>query len=188
MSCLNKCPWSVTLFLVFIICLSAQLSSADSVLFTGNLTSDGAAVGSGDPVIINPNTINLGDAFAIALTYNPSSFTQPTSNSYLLSSASLTLAFDGYSFLYTSAGSNFIEFATPGAFGAGTVSFLVCSSAACTTDFMNLYFTGIVTNLGTLASQVGGLTGDPGASPSQFEFLRNFSDGRKGRRKESSSW
>ncbi len=124
-------------------------------------------------MIINPSTINLGDPFAIALTYDPSSFTQPTSNSYLLTSASLTLAFDGYTFLYTSAGGNFIEFSTPGAFGAGTASFLVCSSAvACTTtDFINLYFTGSVTNLGTLASQVGGLAGDPNASPSAFTFF-----------------
>jgi hypothetical protein len=179
MKYISTCRWSLRLLLVFIFSVSAQLARADSILFTGNLTSDGAAVGSGDPVIINPSTINLGDPFAVAVTYNPSSFTQPTSNSYLLTNASLTLAFDGYSFLYTSAGGNFIEFATPGAFGAGTASFLVCSSAvACTTtDFMNLYFTGSVTNLGTLASQVGGLTGDPSASPSQFEFLRNFSDG-----------
>ena len=30
---------------------------------------------------------------------------------------------------------------------------------------------------GTLAAQAGGLSGDPRASPSEFEFLRNFSDG-----------
>src|SRR5260370_23586005 len=177
MSYISTCRWSLRLLMVFIFSVSAQLARADSILFTGNLTSDGAAVGSGDPIIINPGTINLGDPFAVALTYDPSSFTQPTSNSYLLTNASLTLAFDGYSFLYTSAGGNFIEFATPGAFGAGTASFLICSSAACPTDFMNLYFAGSVTNLGTLASQVGGLTGDPNASPAQFEVLRNVPDG-----------
>lgn len=34
-----------------------------------------------------------------------------------------------------------------------------------------------MTSPGTLAAQAGSLTGDPGASPSEFEFLRNFSDG-----------
>src|SRR4029077_12030821 len=32
-------------------------------------------------------------------------------------------------------------------------------------------------SLSTLPAQVGGLSGDPGASTSEFEFPRNFSDG-----------
>jgi hypothetical protein len=164
------------LLLVGAMLICRQTATADAVLFTGNLTSDGAAVGSGDPVITNPATINAGDPFSLLLTYNPASFTQ-SGNSYVLTDASLTLQFDTYSFPYTSA--NYIEFSSPGAFGPGTTSFLICSSlAGCSTnDFINLYFTGTVTSPSTLAAQASGLSGDPGASPSEFEFLRNFADG-----------
>jgi hypothetical protein len=72
-------------------------------------------------VITNSGTINIGDAFSILLTYNPASFTH-SGNSYVLTDASLALAFDGYSFTYTSKAGNYIEFSTPGVFGAGTVS------------------------------------------------------------------
>jgi hypothetical protein len=97
----------------------------------------------------------------------------------VLTNADLTLQFDGYSFGYASAAGNYLEFASPGVFGPGTTSFLICSSLAnCSTqDFLTLYFTGTVTSPGTLAAQAGGLSGDPRASPSEFEFLRNFSDG-----------
>jgi hypothetical protein len=93
--------------------------------------------------------------------------------------AGLTLQFDGHTFGYTSAAGNYLEFSSPGVFGPGTTSFLICSSLAnCSTeDFLTLYFQGTVTSLSTLAAQAGGLSGDPGASPSEFEFLRNFSDG-----------
>lgn len=159
-------------------CLSDQTILADVVSFTGNLTSDGAAVGSGDPVITNPSTIHIGDPFSILLTYNPASFTH-SANSYVLLDSSLTLKFDGYSFGYTSAAGNYLALYTPGAFGSGTTSFQFCSSlAGCSTDdFLNLYFDGTVTNLSTLASQASGLSGDIDASPSEFEFPRNFSDG-----------
>ena len=55
----------------------------------------------------------------------------------------------------------------------------MCSSAAgcASDDFINLYFTGSVADLSTLTSQASGLSGDPSASPSEFEFLRNFADG-----------
>ncbi len=156
----------------------SQTARADMVTFTGNLTSDGTAVGSGDPVITDPTTIHTGDPFSIALSYDPASFTQ-SGSSFVLTNASLTLQFDGYSFGYASAAGNYIEFSTPGVFGSGTTSFLICSSLAnCSTeDFLTLYFKGTVTSPGTLAAQAGGLSGDPGASPSEFEFLRNFSDG-----------
>jgi hypothetical protein len=97
----------------------------------------------------------------------------------VLTNAGLTLQFDGYTFGYTSAVGNYIEFSSPGVFGAGTTSFLICSSLAnCSTeDFLTLYFQGTVTSPSTLAAQAGGLSGDPGASPSEFEFLRNFPDG-----------
>jgi hypothetical protein len=159
-------------------CLSNPTVLADQVTFTGNLTSDGAAVGSGDPVITNPSTINIGDPFSLLLTYNPASVTH-TGSSYVLTDASLTLKFDGYSFAYTSAAGNYLALYTPGAYGSGTTSFQFCSSfAGCSTDdFLNLYFDGTVTNLSTLASQASGLSGDMDASPSEFEFLRNFSDG-----------
>ena len=161
-----------------LISLCSQTARADMITITGNLTSDGAAVGSGDPVIVNPSTINSGDPFSITLNYDPASFTQ-SGSSYVLTSASLTLQFDGYSFGYDSAAGNYIEFASPGAFGAGTTSFLICSALAnCSTqDFLILYFTGTVTNPGTLAAQASELSGDPGASPSEFDFLRNFADG-----------
>jgi hypothetical protein len=148
------------------------------ITITGNLSSDGSAVGSGDPVITDSSTINSGDPFSIALSYNPASFTQ-SGSSYVLTNAGLTLQFDNYTFGYTSAAGNYLEFSSPGAFGSGTTSFLFCSSLAnCSTeDFLTLYFHGSVTSPGTLAAQAGGLTGDPGASPSEFEFLRNFSDG-----------
>jgi hypothetical protein len=156
-----------------LICI--QPATAD-VIFIGHLSSDGTAVDSGDPVITNPATVNLGDPFSIALSYNPASAVQ-TGSSYVLTGASLTLQFDGYTFSYTAA--NYIEFSTPGVFGTGTASFLICSSlAACSTDdFITLYFAGTVTSLSTLAAQAGGLSGDPSASPSEFEFLRNFDGG-----------
>jgi hypothetical protein len=44
-------------------------------------------------------------------------------------------------------------------------------------DFINLYYSGNVTSPATLAAQASGLSGDASASPSEFEFLRNFSDG-----------
>ena len=160
------------------ISLCGQTARADVITITGNLTSDGSAVGSGDPVISNPSTINSGDPFSITLSYDPTSFTQ-SGSSYVLTNAILTLEFDSYTFGYDSAGGNYLEFSSPGVFGSGTTSFLICSSLAnCSTeDFLTLYFQGTVTSPSTLAAQAGGLSGDPAASPSEFEFLRNFSDG-----------
>src|SRR5579863_4273639 len=160
------------------ISLFSQTARADMITITGNLTSDGSAVGSGDPVITNPSTVNSDDPFSILLGYDPASVTQAGS-SFVLTNASLTLQFDGYTFGYSSAAGNYLEFASPGVFGPGTTSFLICSSLAdCSTeDFLTLYFKGTVTSPNTLAAQEGGLSGDPGASPSEFEFLRNFSDG-----------
>lgn len=110
-----------------LISVCSQTARADMVTFTGNLASDGSAVGSGDPVITNPSTINTGDPFSIALSYDPASFIQ-SGSSFVLTNASLTLQFDGYSFGYASASGNYIEFSAPGVFGSGTTSFLVCSS------------------------------------------------------------
>jgi hypothetical protein len=136
--------------------LCGQTARADLVSISGNLTSDGSAVGSGDPVIIDPSTINPGDPFSITLSYDPASFTQ-SGSSYVLTNASLMLQFDGYTFGYTSAAGNYIEFSTPGAFGRGTTSFLICSSLAnCSTqDFLTLYFQGIVTSPSTLGGASG---------------------------------
>ncbi len=160
------------------ISLFSQTARADMITITGNLTSDGPAVGSGDPVITNPSTVNSDDPFSIFLSYDPASVTQ-SGSSFVLTNASVTLQFDGYTFGYSSAAGNYLEFASPGVFGPGTTSFLICSSLAdCSTeDFLTLYFKGTVTSPNTLAAQEGGLSGDPGASPSEFEFLRNFSDG-----------
>lgn len=164
--------------LAFAACAGIQPATADSITIAGNLSSDRAAVSSADPVIVDPTTINVGDPFSILLTYNPASSTH-SGNSFVLNDASLTLSFDAYSFAYSAVAGNFIEFSTPGAFGLGTASFFICSSLAnCSiTDFITLYFSGTITDLNSLASQVGGLTGDAGASPSEFEFLRNFDDG-----------
>lgn len=161
-----------------LVSVCSQTVRADSITITGNLTSDGSAVGSGDPVISDPSTINSGDPFSILLSYDPTSFTQ-SGNSYVLTNAGLTLQFDGYTFGYTSAAGNYLEFSSAGVFGPGTTSFLFCSSLAnCSTeDFLTLYLKGTVTSPSTLAAQEGGLSGDPGASPSEFEFLRNFADG-----------
>ena len=113
------------------------------ITITGNLTSDGSAVGSGDPVISNPSTINSGDAFSIALSYDPTSFTQ-SGSSYVLTNASLTLEFDSYTFSYDSAGGNYLEFSSPGVFGPGTTSFLICSSLAnCSTEDFLLVMGGL---------------------------------------------
>lgn len=163
---------------VILISLCSQTARADMITITGKLTSDGSAVSSGDPVITNPFTINSEDAFSIGLSYDPTSFTQ-SGSSFVLTNASLTLQFDGYKFGYSSAAGNYLEFASPGVFGLGTTSFFICSSLAnCSTeDFLTLYLQGTVTSPSTLAEQAGGLSGDPGASPSEFEFLRNFSDG-----------
>jgi hypothetical protein len=132
------------------ISLCGQTARADMITITGNLTSDGSAVGSGDPVITNPSTINSGDPFSIALSYDPASFAQ-SGNSFVLTNASMTLEFDGYTFGYTSAAGNYIEFSTPGVFGPGTASFLICSSLPnCSTeDFLTLYLQGSVTSLST---------------------------------------
>jgi len=173
----RKVPIRVAVLGAILISLCSQSARADSITITGNLTSNGSAVGSGDPVT-NPSTINSGDPFSIGLSYDPASFTQ-SGSSFVLTNASLTLQFDGYTFGYSSAAGNYLEFASPGVFGPGTTSFLICSSLAnCSTeDFLTLYFQGTVTSPSTLAAQAGGLSGDPGASPSEFEFLRNFSDG-----------
>ena len=165
-------------FAILAIILCAQSAQADSITISGTLSSDGAAVGSGDPVIVDPNTINVGDLFSIVFTYDSTTATQSGGN-FTLNDASLTLAFDSYSFTASTASGNFVEFSAPGAFGPGTASFLVCSSLAnCfTADFLTLYFAGTITDLSSLESQAGGLTGDTSASPSEFEFLRNFDDG-----------
>ena len=174
----SKVRFAIAALGAIAISLFSQTARAGMITVTGNLTSDGSAVGGGDPVIIDPSTINPGDPFSITLSYDPASFTQ-SGSSFVLTNASLMLQFDGYTFGYTSAAGNYIEFSSPGGFGAGTTSFLICSSLAnCNTeDFLTLYFLGTVTSPSTLAAQAGGLTGDPGASPSEFEFLRNFSDG-----------
>jgi len=174
----SKVRFAIAALGAIAISLFSQTARAGMISITGNLTSDGTAVGGGDPVIIDPSTINPGDPFSITLSYDPASFTQ-SGSSFVLTNASLMLQFDGYTFGYTSAAGNYIEFSSPGGFGAGTTSFLICSSLAnCNTeDFLTLYFLGTVTSPSTLAAQAGGLSGDPGASPSEFEFLRNFSDG-----------
>ena len=171
-----RIPIAVLGAIAFSLC--GQTARADMIAIIGHLTSDGSAVGSGDPVITNPSTINSGDPLSITLSYDPASFTQ-SGSSYVLTNADLTLQFDGYTFGYTSAAGNYIEFSSPGGFGTGTTSFLICSSLAnCSTeDFLILYFQGTVTSPSTLAAQAGGLTGDPTASPSELEFLRSFSDG-----------
>ena len=174
----SKVRFPIAALGTIVIFLFGQTARAAIITITGNLTSDGSAVGSGDPVIVNPSTINPGDAFSITLSYDPASFSQ-SGNSYVLTNAGLTLQFDGYAFGYTSAAGNYLEFSSPGAFGPGTTSFLICSSLAnCSTeDFLTLYFKGTVTSPTTLAAQAGGLSGDPGASPAEFEFLRDFPDG-----------
>jgi hypothetical protein len=174
----SKVRISIAALGTIVIFLFSQTARAAIIVIPGNLTSDGSAVGSGDPVISNSSTINPGDPFSIVLSYDPAGVTQ-SGNSYVLTNAGLTLQFDGYAFSYGSAAGNYIEFSSPGAFGPGTTSFLICSSLAnCSTqDFLTLYFHGTVTSPGTLAAQAAGLSGDPGASPSEFEFLRNFSDG-----------
>ena len=60
-----------------------QPAIADTVTITGNLSSDGTAVGSGDPVITDPSTINIGDPFSLLVNYDPGSFAQ-TGSSYVL--------------------------------------------------------------------------------------------------------
>ena len=59
------------------ISLFSQTARADMISITGNLTSDGSAVGSGDPVISDPSTINPGDPFSIVLNYDPQALPNP---------------------------------------------------------------------------------------------------------------
>ncbi len=157
-------------------CAGIQAAIADTVTITGNLSSDGTAVGSGDPVITDASTINIGDPFSLLVNYDPGSFAQ-SGSSYVLTDATAELQFDGYEFDYSSAGGNYIEFASPGAYGPGTTSFQICTASDCQADFINLYFTGGVTDPSSLDAQASGLVGDGTASPSDFEFLRNFDDG-----------
>lgn len=158
-------------------CCGGPFARADSITITGDLSSDGSAIGLSDPVITDTSTINPGDPFTIVLTYDPASFDQ-TGSSYVLTDASLTLSFDGYAFLYSSSAGSYIEFSTPGVYGPETASFLVCSSLdnCFAEDFLDLYLTGTITDLSSLASEAGRLAGDTAASPSEFEFLRNFPD------------
>jgi hypothetical protein len=69
-------------------------------------------VGSSDPVITNPSAINVNDPFTINLNFDPS-FTQ-SGSSHVLTNASRTLQFDGYTFNDASASGNYIEFSSPG--------------------------------------------------------------------------
>jgi len=46
-------------------CHGIQPATADSITIAGNLSSNGAAVSSADPVIGDPTTINVGDTFSI---------------------------------------------------------------------------------------------------------------------------
>ena len=168
----------LTWFLVLHAAAFCGVANADSITIAGNLTSDGTAVGTGDPVITDPSTINWGDSYLILLTYDPSSFIQ-TGNSFVLTDSSLTLQFDGYQFGYSTAAGNYLQLSILN-FNAGSFdSFLFCSSiAGCSTsDYLDLYTRGAPLTLQTLSSLAGTLTGDPSASPSDFEFLRNFSDG-----------
>ena len=157
-------------------CCGGPFARADSITITGDLSSDGSAIGLSDPVITDTSTINPGDPFTIVLTYDPASFDQ-TGSSYVLTDASLTLSFDGYAFLYSSSAGSYIEFSTPGVYGPETASFLVCSSLdnCFAEDFLDLYLTGTITDLSSLASEAGRLAGDTAASPSEFEFLRRLS-------------
>jgi hypothetical protein len=168
--------WSFLLILA--ISLSASLAKAITIDMSGTLTSDNTAVSSTDPIITSG--ITSGSALSMVLTYDPTSYTQ-SGNSYVFTNAAFALSFDGYSFDYSSAAGNYIEMATPGAYGTGTVSFQICtSSAACSDpfgDFINLYYSGTVLSPATLAAQASGLSGYSSASPSEFEFLRNFLDG-----------
>jgi hypothetical protein len=169
-------PMLASVFVALLI--SAQNVRADVITFGGTSISDGTAVSPSDPIITNPSAIHPGDSFSGTLTFTPASFTH-SGNSYVLTDASFTLHFDGYSFQYASGLGNYLALVTPGAFGAGTTSFLFCSSLAnCqTTDILTMYFTGTVTNPMTLSAQAHLLSGDVSASPSEFEFLRNFDDG-----------
>jgi hypothetical protein len=56
-----------------LISLCGETARSDMITITGTLTSDGSAIGSGDPVITNSSTINTGDPFSIALSYDPAS-------------------------------------------------------------------------------------------------------------------
>jgi hypothetical protein len=163
---------------ILAVSLSVQLAKASTIDLSGTLTADNTAVSPTDPVITGG--ITSGSALSMVLTYDPSQVTQ-TGNSFVFNSATFDLSFDGYAFAYSSAAGNYIEMATPGAYGLGTVSFQICtSSVACSDpfgDFINLYYSGTVLGPATLAAQASGLSGDASASPSEFEFLRNFSDG-----------
>jgi hypothetical protein len=156
----TKIPIPIAALGAILISLGSQTARADMITIAGHLASDGSAVGSGDPVISDPSTIHPGDPFSIALSYDPASSTQ-SGSLYALTNASLTLEFDGYMFGYGSAAGNYIEFSSPGAFGSGTTSFLICSSLAnCSTeDFLTLYFMGTVTSPSTLALLAFGVAG-----------------------------
>jgi len=163
-------------FFILAISLTASWARADTIDMTGNLTSDGTAVSSTDPVITTPGLINYGDPFSMVLTYDPTQYTLSGTN-YVLTDATFVLSFDGYAFDYSSATGSYISMSTPGAYGAGTVSFQICTSASCLNDYIDLYYSGTVSSLGTLSSQASGLSGYTSASPSEFEFSTNFSDG-----------
>src|SRR5260370_2098808 len=151
--------WSSLLILA--LSVSAPSAKADTIDMSGNLSSDSTAVSPTDPVITNPSTINMGDSLSMVLTYDPTGYTQ-SGNSYVFTSATFDLSFDGYSFDYSSAAGNYIEMSTPRVFGSGTVSFLICTSlSGCSStpgDFINLYYSGHVTSPAPLSAQATGLS------------------------------
>lgn len=153
-------------FLIFI-----RTASADTIHFSvsGTLISDMTAVDvPTDPVITAANPINVGDAWSLTLTYATGGF----------AGATLQLSFDGYSFSYDAGAGDTIALFSNTASLPGLTLLEACTSAGCGDNFLNLYFTGVVTSPDTLGADAGGLAGDNAASPTPFEFLRNFaSDG-----------
>jgi hypothetical protein len=167
-------PGRVLYFVLFALLLSPQLVSADTFLLQVNGTSysDSNAVDPGDSVVTAG--LNFGDSVAFSLLYDTENYTA-SGPSYLLGGARVNLDFAGYEFEFSSAAGDSIWAFVPGAYGDGTVSFLICSSAGCDDQQMNLYLTGTALDLAGLAG--ASLEGDPGASPAAFDFIRNFADG-----------
>lgn len=153
-------------FLIFI-----RTAAADTIHFnaSGTLISDMTAVDvPTDPVITAAHPINVGDAWSLTLTYATGGF----------AGATLQLSFDGYSFSYDAGAGDTIALFSNTASLPGLTLLQACTSAGCGDNFLNLYFTGVVTSPDTLGTDASGLAGDKAASPTPFEFLRNFaSDG-----------
>lgn len=145
-----------------LLAMGASWASASTITLNVGGTLFSTSVDAADTVFANATT---GDAFSLVLTYDPSNFATTASLEFQDTTQSESASLANSDGTYT--------LSSPGAYGAGTTSFNFSDSSS---DFINLYFNGAISGPGDVAG-LNALTGYSSASPSEFEWLFNFSDG-----------